>query len=203
MPIIFERTPEMEKAFSYGYKELVKDIFSKVNRSRTEASQRLLEGRPTNEDLMEMLFAGVGGGIKKLPFLKKLGIPEKHISQVVNTIKTKGSKNYSVTILENQFGVRIGRKDGQEVLRVRGPGLPREGVMAVENQLAEYGLKKPWIGKYSPQIRRRVEERVDEEFVKVTKELLPGTTEILRFEERQLHKLPLKLVKKPKWQPRK
>jgi len=67
MPTIFERTPESERAMDYGVLDLFKEVLGKVSQGREEASQRLLEGRPTNEDLMEMLFAGVGGVIKKLP----------------------------------------------------------------------------------------------------------------------------------------
>lgn len=68
MTSVFERTPESEEAASYGYLDLAKEIFSQVNQRRGEASQRLLEEEPTNEDLMELLFSGIGGVIKKLPF---------------------------------------------------------------------------------------------------------------------------------------
>jgi len=65
---VFERTPKTEEAASYSYLDLFKEVLGGVNQRREEASQRLLEGRPTNEDLLEMIFAGAGGVIKKLPF---------------------------------------------------------------------------------------------------------------------------------------
>lgn len=68
MPRVFERTPETEEAMSYSYPDLVKEVLGKVSQRREETSQRLLEGRPTNEDLLEIMFAGVGGVIKKFPF---------------------------------------------------------------------------------------------------------------------------------------
>lgn len=74
MTTIFERTPETEKAISYGAVDLLKEVLSRANQRREEASQRLLDKKPTTEDLMEMLFAGIGGAIKKLPFAPAGGL---------------------------------------------------------------------------------------------------------------------------------
>lgn len=80
-----------------------------------------------------------------------LDMPDFHISEKADIIASNGAENYSVTILENRYGVRIERRDKQEVFRVRGPQLPEEGVIVLESQLSEYGLQKPWIGKYKPE----------------------------------------------------
>ena len=87
MPAIFERTPETEKAMSYGYLDLFKEVLSGVSQRRKEASQRLLEGRPTDEDLLEMMFAGVGGVIKKLPFVTVGGLRKlQKLEKVKNSL---------------------------------------------------------------------------------------------------------------------
>jgi len=64
MPLIMRRTPENERAYGYNFPELMRDVLSRVNESRNAASRRMLAGSPTEDDLMGLLFAGIGGGVK-------------------------------------------------------------------------------------------------------------------------------------------
>ena len=104
------------------------------------------------------LAAGVKIPIKGKGTRQVGGLPTQTISEIAALISKNGPNKYHAVILENQFGVRIAGKSGQDVFRVRGPELPPEGVFASENQLAKYGITKPWVGKYEPELETAVQQ---------------------------------------------
>ena len=56
------RTPESEEASSYGYGDLLKEI---IGRTISETTAGFKKPRDfSDEEIMEMAFAGVGGGIR-------------------------------------------------------------------------------------------------------------------------------------------
>ena len=91
---IFRRTPATEEAASYGYGDMLKEIISTTLRRRSEASSRLLVGRPTNEDLMELMFAGVGAGTKIARGLGKIKGVTKGITRTVPEEATRITEKY-------------------------------------------------------------------------------------------------------------
>ena len=64
MPRIFRRTPENKKAIGYGYGDLLKEAVGGMLAGSSRQSRRMLEGRMTNEDFMDLAFAGIGAGVK-------------------------------------------------------------------------------------------------------------------------------------------
>ena len=62
MARIFERTPESERAASYGYVDFLKDIVQKTVAETTRGFKRPLDF--SDEEIMQMAFAGLGGGTK-------------------------------------------------------------------------------------------------------------------------------------------
>jgi hypothetical protein len=66
MPLKVRRTPETEKAASYGYGDLLVDSIKALIGDKPEQKKRLLEGKPTSEDLMEMAFAPQAGMLKAM-----------------------------------------------------------------------------------------------------------------------------------------
>ena len=65
MPRVVRRTPLTEKASGYGYGDFLKDIVQKTIADTTAGFKRPLDF--SDEEIMEMGFAGLGGGIKKVP----------------------------------------------------------------------------------------------------------------------------------------
>lgn len=82
MAAIFRQTPETEKAASYGYADFLKDIVKRTVADTTKGFKRPLDF--SDEEIMQMAFAGLGGGTKiarglgkgKFPFnLKTTDVP--------------------------------------------------------------------------------------------------------------------------------
>jgi hypothetical protein len=64
MTTVFERTPAMEKAASYSYGDFLKDVVQKTVADTTRGFKRPRDF--SDEEIMGMAFAGVGGGTKIL-----------------------------------------------------------------------------------------------------------------------------------------
>jgi hypothetical protein len=82
MPLIARRTPAMERAASYGYGDFLKDIVQRTVADTSRGFKRPLNF--SDEEIMQMAFAGLGGGTKiagglgkgKFPFnLKTTDVP--------------------------------------------------------------------------------------------------------------------------------
>jgi len=73
MATIFRRTPETEKASSYGYVDFLKDIVQKIVADTTRGFKRPLDF--SDEEIVEMAFAGIGGGTKIVRGLGKWKMP--------------------------------------------------------------------------------------------------------------------------------
>ena len=73
MPRVVRRTPETEEAASYNYGDFLKDILRKVVESDPLEKQRLLNKKPTEEDLLEIAMAPAGGMLKVAGTGKLLG----------------------------------------------------------------------------------------------------------------------------------
>jgi len=64
MPAIMRRTPQSEEASRYGYADFLKEVIQKTVADTAAGFKRPRDF--SDEEIMQMAFAGVGGGIKKV-----------------------------------------------------------------------------------------------------------------------------------------
>jgi len=133
MPRVIRRTPETERAASYGYGDLLRDIVGKVVADTSKGFKRPLDF--SDEEIMQMAFAGVGGGTKiagglgkgKFPFnLKTTDVPlwDKALKRPARTLEARGvRRNIEFMSKEEYFdklykGRRPGYNKEMEMRRV-------------------------------------------------------------------------------------
>ena len=87
MPTILRRTPQTEEAMKYGYIDFLKEVVEKTVADITKGFKKPTDF--SDEEIMEMAFAGVGGGISK--FTKGLNPRMLRETQtILEKFKTQG-----------------------------------------------------------------------------------------------------------------
>ena len=100
MPQIFRRTPESEEAIRYGYANLLRDAIGKVVRDTSEGLKRPFSA--SNEELLEMVLAGVGGGTKIALKIPKFANMDETVRFVRGLLKTPSMGREYIPLMKQE-----------------------------------------------------------------------------------------------------
>lgn len=140
MPTVMRRTPATEEASSYGYIDFLKDVVQKTVADTIRGFKRPLDF--SDEEIMQMAFAGLGGGISKGAW--KMPITKSHLAssipkEAADIVKKYKSQGLTYDAFVNQLPDRPEFAYHQWTFRGEGP-LKRATVTTKGTSLDEFEI---------------------------------------------------------------